>query len=101
MYMCTAALHLGISSVPVAIGELRMLEGLQTEGCPLAPPLSSLYAKDPLMLVRLHDTQLQALDLSEAGLEEVPQALLRLTGLTSLDLHKNAIKVGLPHRQMW
>jgi hypothetical protein len=67
---------------------------LQADGCPLAPPLNSLYAKDPLLLVRLHDTRLQALDLSEIGLEEVPQALLRLTGLTSLDLHKNAIKVG-------
>lgn len=81
--------------MPFAIGELRLLEGLQADGCPLAAPLASLYAKDPLLLVRLHDTQLQALDLSEAGLEEVPQALLRLTGLTSLDLHKNAIKVRL------
>jgi Leucine-rich repeat (LRR) protein len=92
--MYTIDCNTGISSLPLSIGELHQLEGLQADGCPLVAPLNSLYAKDPLLLVKLHDTRLQALDLSEAGLEEVPQALLRLTGLTSLDLHKNAIKVS-------
>lgn len=84
----------GISSFNNGFGELRQLEGLQADGCPLTAPFASIYTKDPLLLVKLHDTQLLSLDLADVGLEEVPQQVLRLTQLTSLSLTKNAIKVG-------
>lgn len=92
----------GISSFPDGLGELRQLEGLQADGCQLASPFASLYTKDPLLLVKLHDTQLPSLDLSDVGLEEVPQQMLRLTQLTSLSLLKNSIKVGSSrHWRIW
>lgn len=83
----------GITGVPRTIHALQQLEGLQAEGCPLAQPFAALYAKEPLLLVQLHDTSRDTLDLSDAGLTEVPAQVLALTGLTALDLSKNAIKV--------
>lgn len=89
-----AGRHAGIPSFPAGVGSLRLLEGLQAEGCPLVAPFAGVYAKDPLLLVKLHNPQLQVLDLAEVGLEEVPQQLLLLTQLTSLNLFKNSIKVS-------
>jgi Leucine-rich repeat (LRR) protein len=94
---CTHA-HAGISAIPRGFGELRALEGLQAEGCPLAQPYAALYAKKPLLLVALHDTSLLALDLSDCGLTAVPPPLLAQTQLTALNLSRNGIKqlpVGL------
>lgn len=85
---------IGVSEFPKGLGELRRLDGLQADGCPLTPILATLYAKDPLLLVKVHDTQLLSLDLSDAGLDEVPQQVLHLTQLTSLNLLKNTIKVS-------
>jgi hypothetical protein len=53
--------------VPPGIGALCHLEGLQLEGCPLAPPLDALARKDPLLIVALHNARTTALDLSEAS----------------------------------
>jgi len=89
----------GVSRFPVGLGELRQLEALQAEGCQLVQPFASMYAKDPLMLVKVHDVLNQTLDLSELELEQVPPQLLRLSGLTSLNLSKNAIKVSSTYRQ--
>jgi Leucine-rich repeat (LRR) protein len=83
----------------VGLGELRQLEALQAEGCQLVQPFASMYAKDPLMLVKVHDVLNQTLDLSELELEQVPSQILRLSGLTSLNLSKNAIKVSSSDRQ--
>lgn len=51
--------------MPPAFGALTRLEGLQAEGCPLAPPLDALYKKDPLLLVAVHAGGTTALDLSD------------------------------------
>jgi Leucine-rich repeat (LRR) protein len=83
-----------MTSADPAVGHLRSLEVLQAEGCPLVQPYNVLYKKDPLLLVRAHDQQLQELDLSEANLDEFPMLLLQLTNLTSLNLSKNSIKAS-------
>lgn len=76
--LCHRPLHpaadLGISAVPPGIGNLRKLEGLQMEGCPLAEPLASLYRSVPLLLVQVHNPALTSLDLSGLGLAEVSRA---------------------------
>eukprot|EP00775_Hariotina_reticulata_P004492 gene4492-4745_t len=82
----------GVSSFPTGLGELRQLEALQAEGCHLVAPFAALYSKDPLMLVKLHDVLNHTLDMSDLELEQVPPQILRLSGLTSLNLSKNAIK---------
>ncbi|GLC42496.1 hypothetical protein PLESTF_000760700 [Pleodorina starrii] len=81
--------HTGVSTVPEGLGELRRLEGLQLEGCPLPQPAATLYAANPLLLVQVHNTALTSLDLSGLGLDKIPQ-LSRLIGLTALDLSHNA-----------
>lgn len=83
----------GITTFPPEVGELRLLEDLQVDGCPLVSPYDMLYRKDPLLVIAIHDTQLQSLDISETGLEEVPSQVLKLTALTSLNMAKNALKV--------
>ncbi|EFJ43577.1 hypothetical protein VOLCADRAFT_96185 [Volvox carteri f. nagariensis] len=94
--------HTGVQTVPEGLGELRRLEGLQLEGCPLPEPAATLYAANPLLLVQpvqhtirhvpaegpVHNTALTSLDLSGLGLEKIPQ-LSRLVGLTALDLSRN------------
>ncbi|GLI66638.1 hypothetical protein VaNZ11_010474 [Volvox africanus] len=80
--------HTGVKTVPEGLGELRRLEGLQLEGCPLPEPAATLYAANPLLLVQVHNTALTSLDLSGLGLEKIPQ-LSRLVGLTALDLSRN------------
>lgn len=87
-------LRAGISTFPRGLGELRDLEGLQADGCPLVPPYASIYAKNPLLLVALHDRERLALDLSDCGLDAVPTDLLQQTQLTSLNLGKNTIQVS-------
>lgn len=84
----------GITTFPEGLGVLRQLEGLQADGCHLQAPFNTLYDKDPLLLVKLHDTQLSTLDLSDAGLEVVPEQLNRMTQLTGLNLLRNSIKVN-------
>lgn len=86
----------GIKAFPRGLGELRDLEGLQADGCPLAIPYSNLYSKDPLLLVALHDRERLSIDLSDCGLNEVPRDLLLQTQLTSLNLGKNNIQVRRP-----
>lgn len=83
-----------MKAFPRGLGELRHLEGLQADGCPLATPYSNLYSKDPLLLVGLHDRERLSLDLSDCGLNEVPRDVLLQTQLTSLNLGKNNIQVG-------
>jgi Leucine-rich repeat (LRR) protein len=56
---------------------------------------AALYARDPLLLVGLHDVTREALDLSDCGLSVLPQQVLALTGLTKLDLSRNAIQVPM------
>jgi Leucine-rich repeat (LRR) protein len=85
--MC--AVCAGISTLPPGLGELRDLEGLQVDGCPLLPPYANLYSKDPLLLVALHDRERLSLDLSDCSLAEVPADLQQRTQLTSLNLGKN------------
>jgi hypothetical protein len=58
--------------LPAELGTLASLTSLQLSGCPLALPYSTLYKKDPLLLVALHNEALSALDLSECGLEAFP-----------------------------
>ncbi len=48
-----ALLASGICGVPVGLGELRLLEGLQLEGCPLEQPYRALYDTNPLLLVQV------------------------------------------------
>lgn len=67
---------------------------LQADGCPLVFPYSNLYAKDPLLLVALHDRERLSVDLSDCGLHEVPKDLLQQTQLTSLNIAKNSIQVS-------
>lgn len=86
----------GISTLPPGLGELRDLEGLQAEGCPLLPPYANLYSKDPLLLVALHDRERLSLDLSDCGLSEVPADLQQQTQLTCLNLGKNNYITDLP-----
>lgn len=75
------------------MGQLRHLEGIQADGCLLAAPYAALYAKDPLLLVALMNSEALSLDLSDCGLDAVPADLLQQTQLTSLNLSKNNIQV--------
>lgn len=95
---CALCPYAGITAFPRGLGELRDLEGLQADGCPLAAPYSTLYAKNPLLLVALHDRERLAVDFTDCGLDSVPADLLQQTQLTSLNLSKNNIQelpVGL------
>lgn len=89
--VCLCGVYAGISTLPPGLGELRALEGLQAEGCPLLPPYANMYGKDPLLLVALHDREQLSLDLSDCGLSEMPADLQQQTQLTSLNLGKNSI----------
>lgn len=46
----------GVADVPEGVGEMRRLEGLQLEGCPLPPTEAALYAANPLLLVQVGGT---------------------------------------------
>jgi hypothetical protein len=83
--------------VPYFIGELHQLEGLQADGCPLVAPLNSLYAKDPLLLVKLHDTRLQAsFKLQFLRIKSRAMACLSLGSCVQvLEKNKNGVRQGL------
>lgn len=91
--MCPSWSAAGITSFPRGLGELRHLEGLQADGCDLVAPYASLYTKNPLLLVALHDREALSVDLSDCKLDAVPGDLMRQTQLTSLNLGKNNIQV--------
>jgi Leucine-rich repeat (LRR) protein len=93
--LCPACSDAGITRFPRGLGELRQLEGLQADGCELVAPYSSLYAKNPLLLVALHDREALSVDLSDCKLDAVPGDLMQQTQLTSLNLSKNNIQVRL------
>lgn len=71
-----AIINAGLKDVPVEIGNLRRLEGLQMEGAELPDTLAQLYAVNPLLLVQVHNTTLTSLDLSSIGLTEFPALLV-------------------------
>eukprot|EP00198_Chlamydomonas_reinhardtii_P010055 XP_001699392.1 predicted protein [Chlamydomonas reinhardtii] len=85
-----AKLSMACCRLAEGVGEMRRLEGLQLEGCPLPPTEAALYAANPLLLVQVHNTALTSLDLSGLGLDKVPK-LDRLLGLTALDLSHNRL----------
>uniref|UniRef100_A0A7S0UT17 Leucine-rich repeat-containing protein 40 n=1 Tax=Polytomella parva TaxID=51329 RepID=A0A7S0UT17_9CHLO len=83
----------GIRSLPREIGQLSSLEGLQIEGHALPEPFASLYRQDPLLLVQIHSSLTQVLNLSALDLTEIPiHLLLHLPELRLLDLSKNRIR---------
>lgn len=71
---------------------MSALEEIQLEGNTLEHPLDVIYKKSPLLLVDFYDTSTETLDLSDCGIEEIPNEIGRLQRLYSLDLSQNKIK---------
>lgn len=70
--------HNKIQDVPLHLARMTQLKRLQLRHNPLRQPYAALHeARGALPLLPLADPTTSALDLSEAGLPELPQELLR------------------------
>lgn len=81
-----------IETLPHEFGNMTSLEGIQLEGNPLQHPYDAMYRKSPDLLVQFLNVDTEVLDLSECGIEEIPNEIGRLERLHNLDLSNNRIK---------
>jgi len=81
----------GLKEIPQEFGKLTNLQAIQLQGNPLDRLFDCLYKKNPLLLMQIFNQEAESLNLSQAGLDEIPAFIGRLTCLKRLDLRHNRI----------
>lgn len=64
---------------------------MQVEGNDLQQPWLALYTADPILLAYIHSPTLESLDISECGLQQLPESMSAMTALRTLDISNNML----------